>query len=92
MTKDFPNALSLFDLRQFEVPPPYIDYIHTDFMYNLDEAIKNWIRDNCKGRYYIGKVTGMSSEKKINSVIKIGFEDPKELSYFMLACPHLKYK
>ena len=23
--------------------------------------------------------------------ITIGFEDSKELSYFMLACPHLKY-
>jgi hypothetical protein len=28
---------------------------------------------------------------KITSMVKVGFEDPKELSFFMLACPHLKY-
>ena len=29
--------------------------------------------------------------KAIAKVLKIGFEDAKELSYFTLACPYLKY-
>ena len=29
--------------------------------------------------------------KSIAKVLKIGFENPKELSYFTLACPYLKY-
>ena len=45
-----------------------------------------------KGRYFVGRITDIDKDKKVGVVLKIGFEEPKELSYFMLACPHFKYK
>lgn len=56
--------------------------------YNLTEAMSTWVHDNLKGRYYIGSTI----DQNYKAVLKIGFEEPKELSYFMLACPLLKYK
>jgi hypothetical protein len=33
-----------------------------------------------------------STNSQIENAIRIGFEEGKELAYFMLACPLLKYK
>ena len=90
--KYFPNPLNLFECRKLEVPPPFFEYINTEFTYNLDGAINTWIEKNMKGRYFVGRITDIDKDKKVGVVLKIGFEEPKELSYFMLACPHFKYK
>ena len=60
--------------------------------YNLEQAIQNWIELKLKKRYFLGKTIGLTTEDKVEQVLRVGFEDPKELSYFVLACPHLKYK
>jgi hypothetical protein len=87
-----PNPLNLFGLRKTEIAPVYFEYVTVDFSYNLDAAISQWIEKNLKGRYFVGRSSGVDSSNKINQVLKVGFEEPKELSMFMLACPHLKYK
>ena len=46
---------------------------------------------NLKSRFFIGKKVALDKENAVATMINLGFEDPKELSYFMLACPHLKY-
>jgi len=89
---DNPNPLNLFGLRKLEVPPPFFNYCNLILSYNLLNAIELWIKENCKGRYYIGQGNSLSDDGFINSGLKIGFEDSKEMSYFMLACPHLKYQ
>jgi len=60
--------------------------------YNIEKAISNWILTNCKSRFYVGKNVTLTDSNEVASKLRIGFEDPKELSYFALACPHLKYK
>ncbi len=82
-----PNPLNVFNLRTLSVPPPHFEYCTVPMSYNLTEAMTNWVKGNLKGRYYIGH----SLDKEYSNVLKIGFENPKELSYFMLACPLLKY-
>lgn len=86
------NPLEFFDLRRADYLPPHFEVVTTQMMYNLQESITKWIRYNLKGRYYIGKGITLTADNSVESVLKIGFEDPKEASYFMLACPHLKYK
>lgn len=54
--------------------------------------MKRWINEHLKGRYYIGKTVNVDSTNTITPALKVGFEEPKELSYFTLACPLLKYK
>ena len=89
-----PNSLNFFNLRKLKVPPSHFEFIVLPMTYNLEDALSKWIRDHLKGRYYLGKTLSIRNQENNNSIttcIKVGFENPKELSYFTLACPHLKY-
>jgi len=86
-----PNPLNLFHLRQLKVAPGHFEYIIIPMRYNLQDSIARWIVDNLKGRFYIGKTLDVDTSNQLGTMLQIGFEEPKELSYFTLACPHLKY-
>jgi hypothetical protein len=83
-----PNPKNVFENRSMPVPPPHFEYTEMEFRYNMENVVHDWIYDNLKGRFYVGK----STDQTLNTMLKIGFEEGKELSYFSLACPHLKYK
>jgi len=85
------NPLNVFGIRRFKVPPAHFEYISIPLKYNLEDSIIKWIEDNLRGRFFVGKSLELDKEKHIITAVKIGFEDHKELSYFNLACPHLKY-
>lgn len=85
------NPLNFFELRKFRVPPRHFEYIYIPLKYNLEESLSRWILDHLKGRYYVGRTLVVDNSNQVVTCIQIGFEDPKELSYFNLACPHLKY-
>jgi len=87
-----PNPLNLFNVRRLQIPAPFFDYTELKFAYNLEDALVQWIDKNCKGRYYVGKSLGTISDNTLEVCLKIGFEQPKETSYFIMACPLLKYK
>lgn len=88
-----PNYLNFFEIRRAKVPPPWFDYINIPLRYNMEQTLTKWIEENLKGRFYIGRSTQLSPETNSpESVCKIGFENQKELSYFTLACPYLKYQ
>ena len=87
-----PNPLNFFDCRKSKIPAPYFEYIIIPIRYNLEDSINRWINDNLKGRFYVGKTVNIDSDNTVNNALKVGFEEPKELSYFTLACPLLKYK
>lgn len=92
MIKEKPiNALELFKMRRLEVGPPHFEYIDIPLTYNLETSLIKWIEKNCKKRYYIGKKLTVNKQNEKVMCVTVGFEDNKELSYFMLACPHLKY-
>ena len=84
------NPLNFFKARQLTVLPPHFETISQPMTYNLELSISKWIQHNLKGRYFVGKGIEVK-DGSIEQVLKIGFEDHKEASYFMLACPHLKY-
>ena len=89
-----PNRLEVFECRQSNVAPIHFEYIKLPLTYNLQDSISKWITENLKGRYYVGKSLGIDKQgvNTFTTVLKVGFEEPKELSYFTLACPLLKYK
>ena len=86
------NPLNVFKARRTEFPPSHFEYTDIPLQYNLQEALIKWIDKNCKSRYYIGKNVFLDNDNKIQTGLKVGFEESKEMSFFMLACPHLKYK
>jgi len=85
------NPLEVFEVRRVSFCPSYFESVNIKTRYNLSDAIVNWIEDNLSGRYYMGKTVSLDEENAIRPYIKIAFEKESELSYFMLACPHLKY-
>lgn len=91
LKKHKPNPLNFFEIRRAHTPCPHFEYVSIPLKYNLGESLSRWITENLKGRYYVGKSVMLSADGKIEIAVKVGFEDPKECSYFTLACPHLKY-
>lgn len=86
------NPLDFYQLRQPKSCPLHFQYISIPLQYNLEKTIIKWITENLRGRFYVGKTLKLDSNNNILESFRIGFEEPKELSYFTLACPHLKYK
>jgi len=91
MKVDSLRPLDVLNLRRMDYCPPWFEDICLPIHYNLEQAIINWIESNLKGRFYIDTTIGIT-HGKTSQILRIGFEDSKELSFFTLACPHLKYK
>jgi len=86
------NSLNVFEVRRVKSAPPHFEYVNLPMKYNLEESLVKWIKQNLKNRFYTGKNVSLDSDNKLVQVLTVGFEETKDMSYFMLACPHLKYK
>jgi hypothetical protein len=84
-----PNPLNYFKVRNTQYLPRHFEVVSLPISYNMESSIEKWIFENLKNRYYVSREKTRTFG---HNNIKVGFEDPKEASYFMLACPHLKYK
>jgi hypothetical protein len=82
-----PNALNFFGIRKVRKPLPHFTYFNTKFDYGQEDKLDDWIRIHLKSRYYLAKIL-ISSEKY---VLRIGFEDCKELTLFTLGCPYITH-
>lgn len=82
------NPLNALDLRKVSFPAHHFHYL-TVSKYNpvLISQIDQWIYFNLNSRYYIGQSIDLI-DNTISFVIKIGFEQEKEASFFRLSCPH----
>ena len=78
-------------MRKVSFLPDHFEQVHLPFRYNVARSIEKWITDNLKGRFYVDHGVHLK-DNTIDNGLHIGFEDTKEMSYFMLACPLLKYK
>lgn len=87
-----PNPLNVLEMRRVQSAPPHFDYLTIPLTYNIEQSIIKWIEQYLNGRFYVGKSVELDRNNKLATVIKVGFEESKEASYFMLACPILKYK
>jgi hypothetical protein len=89
-----PNPFDLLKIRRVKFCPP--NFVTTNFpkKYNLERVICEWIDEHLSSRYFFGTNVILNSSQEgqsLNSVYTVGFESKKELSFFLLACPHLKY-
>ena len=85
-----PNPLNFFKLRRVEFAAPQFEYV-TIKISNLQiiKKINRWIEFNLNSRYYSGQKISLDQNNSIVYNIKIGFEDQKELSFFLLMCPYI---
>jgi len=84
------KPLEILEARQLRFSPPHFECVDITLRYNLEDSLIKWIKKNLKKRFYVGKNIKVSNNSK-KILLTVSFEDSKELSYFMLACPHLKY-
>lgn len=83
------NPLNVINARRCEFPSPHFHYtIISNYNTSIHILINEWIYNNLNHRYYVGQALSLI-DNSITYVLKIGFEQEKELSFFNIACPYL---
>jgi hypothetical protein len=54
------------------------------------EKVNEWITYRLKGRYCIVSEPCIDKDDKVRNSTFVAFEDEKEITYFILACPYLR--
>ena len=88
----------MFDLNPLEVlGKRSLDHIPPHFVrLKISEADRSmgdmdrWIKSKLKGRYAISQAPALDQDQHLKKSTFVAFEDQKELTYFMLACPYLR--
>lgn len=84
------NPIDVLKRRELKILPPHFLKIKlTDSISYIDE-VQCWVKSRLKGRYCIIQTPLVNASGKIQSTTVVAFEDQKELTYFVLACPHLR--
>lgn len=82
------NPLNVLNLREVEVPLPHFHYTFFPPKNINTSQLKSWIYSNLKSRFYFGEALVLENSQFVIK-LKIGFEEPKEASFFLIACSHL---
>lgn len=83
------NPIDVLKQRKLKTMPPHFSKIKISD-YEIFEGIEDWIKLKLKGRYCLVKLPNIDQKGVLKSSHFVGFEDQKELTYFMLACPNLR--
>ena len=89
----------MFDLNPLEVlnkrsvshiPPHFAKLKLEDQIMFQHGSLENWVKVKLHGRYAIAKQPCIDKDGHLKTATFVAFEDQKELTYFMLACPYLR--
>ena len=83
------NPLDVLKQRKLKTLPPHFSKVRIS-EFEIFEGIEEWIQNKLKGRYCIVRHPGIDQTDNLKSSLFVGFEEQKELTYFMLACPILR--
>jgi len=84
------NPIEVLKERRIEFLPIHFSKITISDVEIFDGKIEDWIKVKLKGRYCIVRQPIVDQTGKLKSATFAAFEEQKELTYFMLACPHLR--
>jgi hypothetical protein len=84
------NVLDVLKKRETKTLPPHFAKIKvSDVDFGTQETYR-WIKSKLSGRYFFNRHPYISENNQLKSATFAAFEDHKELTYFMLACPYLR--
>jgi len=84
------NPLEVLNIRKMTTVPPHFSKMKISDAEYFD-GVEDWVRVRLKGRYAIYKVPFYDqSSNLLKTSMHIAFEEPQELTYFILACPQLR--
>jgi hypothetical protein len=84
------NPIDVLKKRKVRFIPVHFSKIKINDTDLFEGAVENWVKNKLKGRYSIARTPVLDQEGNLKSATFVAFEDQKELTYFMLACPHLR--
>lgn len=84
------NPLEVLNKRSLTNIPPHFSKVKINDHELGFGNLESWVRTKLKGRYAIAKVPSIDKDGHLKTATFVAFEDQKELTYFMLACPHLR--
>jgi hypothetical protein len=84
------NPLDALKQRKMKFLPVHFVKTKLSEIHMFDDEVEQWVRSKLKGRYFISKVPSLDQNGKLKSIPILGLEDQKEMTYFMLACPHIR--
>ena len=94
----FNGSINMFELNPYDalkirkvdhLPVHFKKYSFINEFVDIAE-IEHWILNKLSGRFYEGTVGVISKEERLQTEQIFAFEDEKELTFFILACPHLR--
>ena len=83
------NPLDVLRQRKLKIAAPHFSTLGISDS-DIFDGIEDWVKIKLKGRYFIVRKPLIDKSGNLKSSYTIGFEDQKELTYFMLACPQLR--
>lgn len=84
------NELDVVNCRKVNFVPRHFVKIRIDESLYMSNKIEDWIRNRLKNRYALEVVPALDHDNKLRPAAFAAFEDQKELTYFMLACPYFR--
>ncbi len=83
------NPLDVLKQRKLKTLPPHFSKVKVTES-EIFEGVEEWVKVKLKGRYCLVRHPNIDTAGNLKTISVIGFEDQKELTYFMLACPILR--
>lgn len=84
------NPLDVLKQRKVKTLPPHFAKFVLPEGFLFEDDFVSWVEAKLKGRFCFARVPAISESGHLRSSTVIAFEDQKELTYFMLACPYLR--
>lgn len=84
------NPLEVLQKRSLSFIPPHFAKVKVTQNELGFGGLESWVKTRLKGRYAIRDMPSIDKEGHLKTATFVAFEDQKELTYFMLACPHLR--
>lgn len=84
------NPIDVLKQREVKTLPPHFSKTRISDMELFEGDIFRWIKDKLKGRFCLLRTPLIDQDGRLKSTTIVAFEEQKELTYFMLACPHLR--
>lgn len=86
------NAYSVLGCRKLDFMPIHFSKkkLSLDSLFFDEKKISNWVEYKLSGRFSLCAMPHIDLDNKSKTSMFIGFEDEKELTYFLLACPYLR--
>ena len=84
------NPLDVLGLRRVQFPAHHFVYTTIPHENMSTRSIAQWIEENLSGRYYLRPNIGLDPSRVLIYTLDIGFENEKELTFFLLKYSEIK--